>query len=230
MKKYVLLLLVLSMCQGLAAQKIFTRHQGWTDLTLWYKLGENTKVGGDFGYRTSMGDYKFHQMYYRPTIKWSNNSLYNLCFAISNFQTFNTESSNLNELRFAQEAMLFWPNTKILKFNHRLRFEERFFYINENKENQTRMRYRLSLAPPNFTLFGKENFYAELTWETFVTLTNSIQYSLGSQHRWEAVLGNKITKRFKIGLHYIWQTVRVTDYDYGLNDNIIRIRLSYTLN
>ncbi|MGL1888422.1 MAG: DUF2490 domain-containing protein [Reichenbachiella sp.] len=228
-KIIILLVLLPFLSKG---QEVFTTHLGWTDLTLWYKLNDNLKVGGDMGYRTTFDNFEYHLAYVRPTIRWQPNPLYNLTFAISDFHTL-IEGIDLNEVRLAQEAMLFWPKVGGFKFDHRLRFEERFFYINDIKENQYRTRYRLALHPPNFTLFGKDTspFYSAVTFEAFLNLNNS-EYNdlIGNSHRMELVLGNKITKKLKIGLHYIWQTGRIKNDVFDLKSNILRLRIGYKLN
>ncbi|UXP33450.1 DUF2490 domain-containing protein [Reichenbachiella agarivorans] len=230
MQKLFILIIFITFSPPLCAQKIFTRHQGWSDLTLWYKVGEHTKVGGDFGYRTELEHFSFNQTYFRPTIVWQKNPLYNVSFAISNFYTFLEDQPNLCELRFAQEASLFWPQLSFMKIDHRLRFEERFYYLDNYSGRESRMRYRLALNPNKFTLLNKEGFYTSATWETFIGLGNNFDNPLGNLHRWEAVFGNKINDRFGVGLHYIWQTTVLTDNSMKIKDNIVRLRFAYKLN
>ncbi|UXX80529.1 DUF2490 domain-containing protein [Reichenbachiella carrageenanivorans] len=213
------------------AQDVFKVSESWTDLTIWYKIGDQIKIGGDVGYRTTIKDFSFHLGYIRPTIIWKPSPLYNLSFAVSNFYKDISGSINLNELRLAQEANLFWPKIGSFKIDHRLRFEERFYQINNNKANSTRMRYRLGLKSPTFHLFGIGTpFFSELTWEDFKLLGSSFEYYWGNTQRWEVVLGNKISKKVKLGFHYILQTTRTTDKTFSLQENILRIRIGYTIN
>lgn len=213
------------------AQDVFKVSESWTDLTIWYKVGDQVKVGGDVGYRTTIDDFSFHLGYIRPTVIWKPSPLYNLSFAIANFYREATGSTSLNEFRLAQEANLFWPNIGSFKITHRLRFEERFYQINEAKENSSRVRYRLGLRSPNFYLFGMEApWFAELTWEDFRQLGNSLDYYLGDTQRWEAMLGNKVSKKVKISLHYILQTTRAINNSFSLQENILRLRIGYTIN
>lgn len=213
------------------AQDIFKVHEVWSDVTIWYKLSPKTKVGGDLGYRTTLDQFTFHQFYIRPTIVWKPKPLYSLSFAVSNFYTHELENINLDELRFAQQASLFWPKIGSFQIHHRLRFEERFYYINDTKENSQRARYRLGIKSPSFHLFGIGSpFYTEITWEDFMNLGSSFLNYWGNTHRWEVVIGNKVSKKVKVGLHYIFQSTRIADRSFEVQQNIIRVRVGYTIN
>lgn len=230
MKKHLFLILFL-VSSTAKAQDIFTVHEGWIDMTVWYKLSDKVKVGGDYGYRTVYQDFEFHSVYVRPTIAWKPNELYSFSFAVSDFFTQQTGNFNLNELRLAQEASLYWPKLGPIKFDHRLRFEERFFTIKDTKENSTRMRYRFGVNSPKFKMLGiGTDFYSAFTWERFVNLGSSYDNIFGDSERWEVVFGNKISKKVKVGIHYIFQAVRTLDDNFEVQENIFRLRIGYTLN
>ena len=213
------------------AQDIFKLHEGWVDMTVWYKTSKHVKIGGDFGYRTIFDEYSFHSFYIRPTIVWKPSRLYSFSFAISDFYTHERETINVNEFRLAQQASLFWPTLGPIKIDHRLRFEERFFAINETKENSTRMRYRLALNSPKFKMLGIDtDFYSAFTWERFVNIGSSFDNIFGNSERWEVVFGNKVSDKVKVGIHYIFQAARTLDDSFEVQENIFRIRIGYTIN
>lgn len=211
------------------AQSLFQVHEAWVDMTLWYNINESVKIGGDFGYRTALSQTAFQTFYFRPSLRWQLNKVVILGFAISNHQTFNTEVSNLNELRFAQQLFVKSPNIWKFKINHRLRFEERYFFINQAKEDAMRMRYRLAINPPSFSVFNIASpFYSRISWEAFITLGTSYEDLIGNSHRWEIMLGNKITKSLKISMVYFWQSTRTVDQLFLLEEDIYRLRIGYT--
>lgn len=230
MKKFLLfLLLTYSTCTH--AQDIFKINEGWLDMTIWYKVSPTVRVGGDYGYRTVFENFSFHSFYARPTISWKPSDLYSFSFAVSDFYTHESEVVNLNELRFAQQGSLFWPKIGPIRFDHRLRFEERFFSINQAKENSSRMRYRLAANSPKYKMLGiKTFFYSAITWERFVNLGSSFENIFGDSERWEIVFGNKVSDKVKVGIHYIFQSVRTLDDTFELQENIFRLRIGYTIN
>lgn len=218
-------------CFTAKSQDIFKVHEIWTDATLWYKFNPKLKAGGDFGYRTTTDQFTFHQYYFRPTIVWRPDKLYSLSFAVSNFFTDERSIVDLNELRMAQQATLYWPQFGKIKLDHRVRFEERFFQIDDSKENSIRVRYRLGIHYRNFELFGWDKlFYTAFTWENFIGLANSFDSYFGDSQRWEFVFGNKLSDRFKLGLHYFFQVSETIDQGLNVQENVFRIRLGYTLN
>ena len=231
MKYFLILVLFLSVTTEIHCQDLFKVHSGWTDVSLWYKAGSNTKIGGDFGYRTTLNDLDFHQTYYRPTVKWQKNPLYSLSLAVSNFHTFN-DAVDLSELRFAQQGTLKWPQIGVLRVTHRLRFEQRLFFINLLKENNYRGRYQLELKSPRFVLFGldKSPFFSNVSWEAFINMGSSYESLIGNSHRYAIVFGNRISKKLKVALHYYWQTVRANNDEFILKENVIRLRFNYTFN
>jgi len=229
--KIAILVISLFASRLVVAQDVFKVHQGWIDMTVWYKVNENTRIGGDFGYRTTVGQFSFHQWYVRPTIRWRKNAHYTLLLSMSNHHTISKESVDLNELRFAQQIQVNWPNIGQVKFNHRVRFEERFFFIDDEQENAMRARYRLALVSPDFTLFGiGSKFYGLVSWEAFIQIGSSYEDIVGNSHRWELELGNRVSEKMRIGLHYIWQTLREVDDLFALDLNILRLRVTYTIN
>jgi hypothetical protein len=225
------LFLVFVLFTEATAQDIFKVHQTWIDMTVWYRLNDKMKVGGDFGYRTALDQVTFHTVYFRPSFRWKVSPSTTLGLMISNHQTFNSDIIDLNELRFAQQVQVTWPNNKKINLKHRVRMEERFYFIDQGKENESRVRYRLALIPATFNLFNTSTpFYAHISWEAFIKLGASYEDPIGNAHRWEIMLGNKLSKKVKISLNYFWQTARTVDDLFLLQENIFRLRIMYTIN
>lgn len=166
-----------------------TSHQGWSDISIWYKQNDSFMVGGDVGYRTTFDAFSFHQLYIRPTIRYRINPIFSVAFAVSTFHTLLDDAIDLNELRLAQQASIRWPKLGPLKFSQRIRLEERFYLIESTQANLQRVRYRLKMAPPEFFLFKKTRpFYSAITWETFVNIGSNFERYLGNSHRYELSL------------------------------------------
>lgn len=229
MKPHLILIVIGCLSTPTLAQQVIRTHQPWADITLWYPIGDKTKIGGDFGYRTTTDALNFHLWYIRPTIQWKGAEWYQLSLAFSNFHIINSSDINLNEIRLAQEAMIIWPRFKYIKFDQRFRFEERFYSINNSKQDETRFRYRIAASSSQFHIFELEHFYTGLTWEAFHVLAQSKSNPLGTLHRWEVILGNQISEKLRISFHYIWQTSLTESESFELSQNIFRLRLIYTL-
>lgn len=197
----------------------------WVDFNVKHKLTDQLAIGGDMGYRTVLNGLNIHQLMIRPTLFWKPNQAFTFDFAISDWHTFD-ETTDVHEFRLAQQMTIRWPKVPSLKLDHRFRFEERFFFVNGTRENANRFRYRLAVGPPDFKIFKSGNtFYALGSWEAFLPISSSFKTILGSNQRWEIMLGYHFSPTFHAGFHFIPETSHVNGTDYDLAKYIYRLRL-----
>lgn len=205
--------------------------QTWTDLTLTYNKTSSLSFGGDVGTRGIFSDRNWNQFYIRPTVHYTVSPLFKLSGGIGSFNTF-TQLNNTYEFRFFQDYQFAWPILGWINFNHRLRFEQRFFfYKNINNDFSIRGRYLIGLKTRDFKLIGKEKkFYVSTMWEAFVPLGKSAPELFVNNQRWYSALGFKFSKNWLFELHYIWQKSRLLSEDgFKSQENVLRLRAFYIL-
>jgi len=211
------------------AQEDKTDFQTWTDFTTYLFVSNRSAVGGDFGIRGLLSSKGWTQLYIRPTFRFQYNSL-DLAGGVGLFQTYNKSVSNITEIRLFQQATLHWPTTHILKFNHRLRFEQRFFNYNDpnqgdSKEDfSSRLRYQLGIRTRDFTVF-KQKIYFKTAVE-FFQKNNSGNEVFINTSRLIATVGHRLKGKFWYELHYISQRSRQLEEDGSkTSEHILRLRL-----
>lgn len=207
--------------------------QAWTDITLIHHFSQKWSYNGDMGLRGIISDRNWNLIYLRPTIRWRITPSFDMRSGISLFQTWNKDYADQTELRFHQEANLNWPYLAGFIFKHMIRFEERFFF-NQGIENDfsARFRYRPWMETPDFKLFGiKSPFYCIASIDLFFPLGESATELFVNNYRLIAGLGNRISEKLKIELHYFWQRSKAfTDEGFQTSENVLRLRFFLHLN
>ncbi len=206
-----------------------TDFQTWTDFTTFIFVSNRSAVGGDFGIRGLLSSKGWTQLYIRPTFRFQYNSL-DLAGGVGLFQTYNNDISNITEIRLFQQATLHWPTTHLLKFSHRLRFEQRFFNYNDPDEGDPeddfsrRFRYQLSIRTRDVTVLNQK-IYFKVAAEFFQKNNSSDEVFINTS-RYIATVGHRFKGKFWYELHYISQRSRKLEED-GLktSEHILRLRL-----
>ena len=218
-----------SLCQTVDKR---TDFQTWTDLTLTYNKSNKFSFGGDMGTRGIISHKNWNQFYVRPTVHYKFSSLFKVSGGVGSFNTFNRNLDNSYEFRIFQDFQFAWPNLGWINFNHRFRFEERFFFY-ENTENvfSMRGRYLVGLKTTNFKFIGKDkNYYLNTMWEAFVPLGESATELFINNQRWYMAMGYHLTKTWQFELHYIFQKSRLIAEDgFKSQESILRLRIFHTL-
>lgn len=219
--------------KGICQDKSGSDFHFWSDISLIHHFSAKWSYTGDMGARGLLSDRDWNMLYLRPTIRWRLTSSFDLRGGLSVFQTWNKDITNQTELRMHQEANLKWPNLAGFVFKHMVRFEERFFF-NENIENEfsARFRYRPSMETPDFKIFGIQRpFYGLISLDMFFPMGNIAAEIYVNNYRILCGLGNRISDKLRIELHYFWQRSRLLTGDgFKTAENVLRIRFFVMLN
>lgn len=235
--RYILILTIVFSCQ--LFQKSLaqtsdkrTDFQTWTDMTLTYFKTQKFSFGGDLGLRGIVSHRNWNLIYIRPTVNYTFTPFFKLSGGIGSFNSINKSISNSYEVRFFQDFKFNWPDLGWIRFQHRFRFEERFF-IYENIENTFSMRgrYLVTMKTNNFKFIGpRKEYYLAGMWEAFVPFGNSAPELFVNNQRWYAVMGYRASDTWRFELHYIWQKSRLfSDEGYRSVENVLRFRIFHTL-
>ena len=213
--------------RGFTQDESYADFQTWTDITLIQHFSPKWIFTGDIGLRGMISARDWNQFYIRPTIRWRITPSFDARSGVALFQTWNKDLSNQTELRLHQQVDLNWPYLAGFIFKHMVRFEERFFF-NQNFENEisVRVRYRPWMETPDFKIFGiKSPFYGIASLDLFLPLGESATELFVNNYRLIAGIGNRVSEKLKIELHYFWQRSRTfTDEGFKSSENVFRIR------
>lgn len=232
--KYILLSIFLCVIIPSAeAQNDEIEFQTWMDVTINNYLNKNWILTGDAGIRGLVSNADWSQFYIRPTIEYLISPSFNARGAVALFYTNSKDTSNTLEFRLHQEADLKWPDFSIISINHRLRFEERFFFYEKlDNDVSLRMRYLIGAETTNFKIIGKKRaFYLLAQVEWFFPLGESSSEVFVNNSRIYAGFGHRVSNKFSYEIYYIWQKSRLgTDEGLEVNENVARFRFFYTIN
>jgi len=207
--------------------------QTWTDLTIKNYLSQKWILTGDLGIRGLVSTKDWNQFYIRPTIEYLISPSFNVRGAVGLFNTRYEALSNALEFRIHQEADLKWPDFSVITFNHRLRFEERFFFYKELENDISfRMRYLIGIETTNFRIIGKKRaFYLLAQAEWFIPLGKSSAEVLVNNTRIYTGFGHRVSNKFRYEIYYVWQKSRIgSDDGLKTTENVLRFRFYYTIN
>ncbi len=171
--------------------------QTWTDFTTFMFVSNRSAVGGDVGIRGLVSSKGWTQLYIRPTYRFQYNIL-DLAGGVALIHTNNKEFSNITELRLFQQATVHWPTTHLLKFSHRVRFEQRFFHYSDPSEGDpeddfsSRFRYQLMIRSRDFNIFNQK-FYFKTAAE-FFQKDNSGNETFVNRSRLILAIGQRFTQ------------------------------------
>lgn len=227
------LMVLLVCCSGIPfsihAQNDFVL---WLDYNLAFK--QNKMVfGGDVGARGWLTSPDVNQYVIRPTIWYKPSTNLTIGGAAGLFSTILKDKFNYYEFRLQQEAVLKWPNFNWGSIVSRLRIDERFFtYSNPERTDEFNGRIRplLGFKTKSFDVFScKKPLYFQMYWEGFQNFDEAaITEIFVNNTRLYLSFGQKISKRFRYEIHYIWQQSGVFN-DFGLQtqQHILRLRFFY---
>ena len=225
-KKGVLLCMILLALSEMAySQGEDSEFQSWLDFTSFVFLSKKSAVGGDAGFRGLLSSTDWNQVFVRPTYRFQFKSL-DLAGGLGWFYTGNKEISNVNEWRLFQQATLHWPSINLFKFNHRIRFEQRWLHYSDQKESSffKRIRYQLSVRSKDFSLLSQK-IYFKAAMEAFQR-QNSGDERFVNTSRLILGVGHRPKGNWWYELHYIRQGSRsFKDDGFKTSEHILRIRL-----
>jgi hypothetical protein len=209
-------------------------HQLWMNYALKVPINEKWTYGGDVGLRGLISNYDWNQFFIRPNVNYRINYTFSVSPAIAWFSTFNRDAGNVNEFRIHQDFNAKWPDFGFIEFFYRIRFEQRFFfYQNDNYSNDFNLRVRalVGAETADIKLFGpKRPIYFQVIYEGFSTGKESALEVFLNQTRLHFALGHRLSKNFRYELHYIKQGSRLLREDgLKISQNIYRLRFFHRL-
>ena len=202
----------------------------WADLTLTKMFKPKWTAGGDFGYRTTLGNNIYRLLYLRPNIKYQFRPHLSALLGLGSFNTLGSEISNTYEIRIYQDLNISWPELKWASFFHRIRLEQRFFtYQSDDLPNDfnVRGRYQIGFKTNQFSIFGSEKDYrAIVSFEPFFPLGEEVVEIFANSTRFTGGLAYQVSEQFRIQLDIIAQRSKVfADENFQSAEFIIRFRL-----
>jgi hypothetical protein len=200
------------------------------DLTTIHEFNSKWVYSGDYGIRGVLSGQDWTTFYVRPTFRYRIKPIFDVRAGVALFFTHDQELEDVIELRFHQETNVKWPEVVGMVFNHKLRFEERFFFYQESDNDfSARARYHFTIESPDFRLFNiKGPFYVKASIEFFLPLGEEATERYINQNRIEGVFGQRVSNRFRYEIHYIWQNSKDTDDgSFDTSANILRLRLYF---
>ena len=227
MKYRVLVFFIVCLCLSstVKAQEEDVDFQTWVDFTGYRFVSDKSAVGGDAGIRGLFSSRVWTQFYIRPTYRYQFNSL-DLSGGFALFYTYNSDISNVTEWRLFQQATVHWPSTNILKFNHRIRLEQRWFNYSDERDNEfyARIRYQLTMRSRDFSIYNQK-LYFKVSAEAFQR-NNSGDEAFVNTSRFTFVVGHRPKGRFWYEVQYIAQKSRQFEEDgFKTSEHILRFRL-----
>lgn len=230
-------LILISICLSVSLGKAQSQEidfQTWSDFTLGYNIKNKANIGADLGIRGLISRNEWNQFYIRPAFKYYFNNVFQVSGGVAYFATLSGKYRNTYEFRLFQEATIMWPSFEIINFQHRLRFEERFFNYQQNStyttdipnDFESRVRYQFSLESADIH-FGDENrpIYFMAGWEFFYALNeNAIEQIINGQ-RVSVGFGHRLSPRYRYQFQYIFQRSReFIEEGLQTTEHILRLR------
>jgi len=202
--------------------------QTWIDFHTIHEFNSKWAYTGDYGLRGIVSGEPWTTFYVRPTFKYRIKPIFDVRAGVALFITYDDVLENEFELRFHQEANVKWPEVVGMIFKHKLRFEERFFFYKVlDNDFSARLRYHFTIESPDFRLFSiKGPFYGLASVEFFLPLGQQAIERYVNQNRIEVGFGQRISRKFRYEIYYIWQNSKDTeDGSFNTSVNIFRLRL-----
>lgn len=218
-------------------------NQLWTDYNLTVPVPSTNKFtyggdagwrrGGDTGIQGFISTADFNQIIVRPTARYRFSQMINVGGGVAGFFTFNNGAENIYEFRIQEEVNVRWPDLSFLALFYRVRFDQRFFYVDNGPNEQTgRVRYLVGMESEDYRLGeGRRPFFFEFFLEGFKTLGRfSIEDTFVNQIRWTGIFGHRITGLIRYEIHYINQQQRgELDSTFETTQHILRLRLFHRI-
>lgn len=209
----------------------------WTDFNYTYNKSEKLGIGGDAGIRGIISKPNWGLIYARPTIKYHFTPFIQVKGSVGLFQTFQTDPSDMFELRFAQEGEAEWPSFNNFYLIHRLRLEERFlFYSQSNasddfdrQQENFRFRYMLSARSNYFKITNRaEYLYLIAGAEYFFPIGDNVDERFFNASRLSAGFGQELKLDWNYQVDLIWQRSRNTlEGNFTTDEFIVRLRVYF---
>ena len=213
----------------LYSQDTDTEFQSWSDITAYFFISARSAIGGDAGLRGVASARDWSQIYFRPSYRFQYNNL-DLSAGVAYFHTYNKGLSNVGEWRLFQQATVHWPSTHLVKFNHRLRLEQRFLSYKDPAEGEpdddfsSRIRYQFLIRSRDLKVF-KQSVYLKAAIE-FFQRNNTGDEAFINRNRFILAVGHRLPGKWWYEIHYMAQRSRQFEDD-GLktSEHVLRIRL-----
>jgi hypothetical protein len=206
--------------------------QTWADIRTVYNFTEKFAYDGDQGTRGILSAEDWDLLYFRPSVKYKWTKHLSLRGGVGGVFLF--EEINSTELRPWQGLQIFWPVLSELKFDQYVRLEQRFVDLRRTGTGYQftlRLRYRVRARSRPRPLLGIPTpTFGMIAYEVFFNLESIIPDSDLKMDRFYAGVGNDVTSKWTVQLHYIYIRLRGGD-GLGINatDHVLRMRLTYII-
>ncbi|UXX80860.1 DUF2490 domain-containing protein [Reichenbachiella carrageenanivorans] len=211
--------------EGASSQQI------WIDLSPHFKLGEQTKYIGDFGFRKIVDDDSWARIFLRPAVRHQLNEILSIQADIG--VSYDWSKNNIDYLIVTprQGIKLDWPSFVRFSFSHLIRIEERFSYQTSDWSHTLNLRIRYKLDGTfDFKLRKTGNFwflpfYAEVFLggddDTHKFLKNRVRSGVG--------LGYDPANTWQYIFLANWQNSISSDEYQQISDIIYQLKIKKTI-
>ena len=222
MKKLFFIILI---CSSLIyAQSSKNTFQNWLDFNESYSFNKQWKIFGDAGYRIIISDNTYHRIYTRPAGAFQLNSVFILHAGIALFLTFN-EGKTLRELRPFQGLVINYPKFPSFPLTQYIRFEERFFNLDQTNTLIYRGRYQLGTKIRFDDNKSEKYYYIPLQLEWFVNWNDKFNFR-ANEFRVVVGAGYVFDTTWRFEFNTIFQNLDASlEEVYSFHDIIFRFRV-----
>ena len=214
--------------------------QTWADIRTVYNFTDAFAYDGDQGTRGILSAEDWNLLYFRPSVKYKSTKHLSLRGGVGLFFLF--QEINSTELRPWQGAQVFWQVLNELRFDQYVRLEQRFVDLRSTDTGARtgartgyqfalRLRYRVRARSRPQPLLGIPTpTFGMIAYEFFFNLESIIPDSEFKMDRFYAGVGNDVSSKWTVQLHYIYIRLRGDDR-VGINatDHVLRMRLAYII-
>ena len=212
-------------------------YQLWLDYNAKYHVSRKVKVYGDVGYRRISPNI-WTRYYIRPAVSYfhslplksGKHIIITYHLGLGTFFTNTTDTSNLLEIRPFQGVDIQWPTFKHLQINHYVRIEEQFYFENDNRGFNLRLRYMFSgiFHWKNENWNTLNNFYLPFHIEFFWNLLNDSPAS--DLIRITPGIGYTFNLKWKLEFSTSYQRTKINIEDnVETNDIVFRLRVFHNI-
>lgn len=232
MKVFITALLLMFLSSASRAQD--ESFQTWLDYRTSYWFTPEWEYFGDYGLRGVLNVENWNQFYINPAVHWMKTKDLNFTGGMRFIYTDQEPESNKLELRPWQGVRYYWPRLRYLTFDHYVRLEERLIWELQGGgfSFSARARYRIQMKTANFKLpLIPTNFFFVTAFELFGDLGEVIVENYVGTNRIFFALGNHITSKTQLELHFILQrSKKSSTEDFESNDKVLRFRIRQNFN
>jgi hypothetical protein len=233
MRKWVFLLLLLTLHTAFSHAQSTTNQQAWEEYMLNYPFANSFNLENAFTYSSLLGQPKWRAYDYSATLEWSASNRIDLIAQTVVSYTNQTDSYNTLELRPVLGSRVYFTPNKRIQTRLLLRIEQRNFQNLETKEwDQV---YRPRARGEAIIPISKDSYYLDKLWYAitdveFLFKTDDVEERFANRFRWRVGGGYRLSYNLRFEFLYMLQLSKNAIEDtFESSDNVFRFRMKQYL-